>query len=243
MKRLFVVLLMALFLMGACGNNKGPTQEQDVTPPPAKEPVVDSTTNQSEPDAINDSAFLPLEVKESGFTMRGDYLYCAVILHNPNEDYCVEFPTFRIVARDSEGLLLGTQDQVLSIIYPQQDFCYASLAFEVEEVPATVDFEVVSPEDYNIEKIDLVEHPDFQQLTVVNTAIRGDRVLGEIENSNSYDIDDTIVTIVFRDEDGHITYGTSTFPDGVPASGSTPFDMSIDENFVTDYYEVYANIW
>ena len=56
----------------------------------------------------DEEPFLPLEVKESGFVMHGDYLYCAVILYNPNENYCVEFPTFRITARDADGLLLGT---------------------------------------------------------------------------------------------------------------------------------------
>lgn len=240
MRKLQTILLAYLILLTACSRTEASIPDQ----PSVNDPDIGIADQDNPNMSISDEEpFLPLEVKESGFVMHGDYLYCAVILYNPNENYCVEFPTFRITARDADGLLLGTDDQVLSIIYPQQEFCHASLAFKVEEAPASVDIEIVPPEDYNIEDVSLTDHPDFKPLMAVNPVVREDKVLCEIENPNDFAINSTIATVIFRNESGDITYGTSTFPDGIPASSSIPVSISVDEEFVTDTYAVYANMW
>lgn len=187
--------------------------------------------------------FRALEVKEYGYAVNNGYLYYAVILHNPNADYSVQFPEFRVTAKDSEGLLLGTETQTLSIIYSGQDFCYAGLAFEVEDKPATVDVEIVPPDDYNIQKPQSLTHPNYEPMMAENVVVRTDSIMGEIKNNNDYAIDMAVVTVIFRDENGNIVAGDSTFVDKIAANGSIPFDIQISEEIITDNFEVYANIW
>lgn len=200
-------------------------------------------TTSKETGASNQSEFRPLEIKEYGYAMNGEYLYCAVNLYNPNSSYCVEFPRFRITARDDNGFIIGTTDQVLSVIYPHQNFYYAGLSFKADSVPASVSVEVVTPDTYNIKSPDLLDHSDYSPLNVINSSLRGDRVTGEVVNQNGYDIDSAIVTVIFKDKDGKITAGQSTFVKKIPAGGSVPFDASVSKRLLADSYEVYANIW
>lgn len=139
---------------------------------------------------------------------------------------------------------MGSQEQVLSTIYPEQDFRYSGLMFEVSEAPTSVDIELLPPDDYGIVNADLAEHPEYIPLTPVNCIIRDNRLMGEIENKNDYQIDSFIVTIMFRNESGDLIGGSSSFLDAIPASSSAPFDFSIMcEDLMTTSYEVYANIW
>ena len=84
------------------------------------ESYTESPTEDNQPD------ILPIEVKEFGYGMsQGKYLYCGVVLYNPNKTIACEFPTYRITARDSDGIILGTTDQTLSILYPEQTVSFA----------------------------------------------------------------------------------------------------------------------
>lgn len=191
----------------------------------------------------NNSKVLPIEVKEFGYSMSNEYVVCSVILHNPNEETAIELPSFRITARNEAGELLATEDQTLSIIYPQQDFVYASQMFDVDEVPANVEIEILEPEDYNIKNISMLDHPEYTPLDVVSATFRTDSIVGEIQNNNDYDLDGAIVSVVFRDDNGKLIGGALTFVDSLKANSATPFDMSIYQKFATDNFEVYANIW
>lgn len=249
MKKIAVLLIVSfLFTFTSCGSSDADSVEEkkEATPPTElsdNQPPIDSDS-ASNPESDNSSKFLPLEITDYGYGVNNGYLYCSVILHNPNTDYCVDFPTFRITARDSDGILLGSQEQVLSTIYPKQDFGYSGLMFEVSEAPTSVDIELLPPDDYGIISADLAEHPEYIPLAPVNYIIRDDRLMGEVENKNDYQIDSSIVTIMFRNENGELIGGSSSFLDDIPASGTVPFDFSIMcEDLMTANYEVYANIW
>lgn len=205
---------------------------------------TNNTQNQTETSTEkNSSKVLPIEVKEFGYSMEDEYLYYSVILHNPNEDKAIELPSFRITARDASGAPLATEEQTLSIIYPKQDFVHAFQAFDVDELPATVDIEVLDAEEYNIKKVSMLDNPKYVPLSIVNSAFRTDSIVGEIQNDNDYDIESGVATVVFRDADGKLIGGESTYVDSIKANATTPFDISIYNNFATDNYEIYANIW
>jgi hypothetical protein len=155
----------------------------------------------------------------------------------------IELPSFRITARDESGAPLATEDQTLSIIYPQQDFVYASMAFDVEEVPSSVDIEVLGEDEYDIRKVSVLEHPEYTPLGITNTAFRTENFVGEILNNNDYDVEDAVVAVVFRDGDGKLIGGETTFVEEVKANAATPFEISMYESFATENYEIYANIW
>ena len=89
----------------------------------------------------------------------------------------------------------------------------------------------------------MLDNPKYVPLSIVNSAFRTDSVVGEIQNDNDYDIESGVVTVVFRDADGKLIGGESTYVDSIKANATTPFDISIYNNFATDNYEIYANIW
>lgn len=190
---------------------------------------------------VDTSDVKDLEIKESGCYVSGDYLNYYVVLHNPNDEIAVEFPSFRITARDADNVLLGTEDQTLSIIYPGQDFYYGFQAFSVDEVPTSVDFEMITPEDYNLKNASGLD--EFTPLEVINTAVRDDNFVGEISNSNSYKIDSAIIVVICKDSSGNVTYVNSTFVDDIASEGTAPFSISYYGDVDTTNVEYYANQW
>ena len=247
-KTLIFALSMMILLFSACETKQVDNKEQTGGNGEPQEQV--QSTKQEETKGASQekpketsSEVLPMEVKEFGYSVNGNYLYYSAILHNPNTDKAIKYPKFRVVARDAEGILLGSKDQTISVIYPGQDFVYASQAFEAEEKPTTVNIEVVEPDEHNITSVSALEHEKYEPLVAVNTAFRTDRVVGEIQNNNDYDIDTGVVSVVFRDAEGNLIGGTSTFVDSLKANTTTPFDTAIYFDFATENFEVYANIW
>ena len=191
---------------------------------------------------INMANFKNLEIADSGWCLKnGEWVYYYVTLHNPNEDIVVELPTFRITARDADGILLGTEDQTISVVYPGQDFVFGSQAFSVEEMPATVEFEVLEPADYNLSHISAKE--EFKPLTVENGALKSEKLLGEISNPNGYDIDTAVLVVLCRNAAGELVGVENTYVDNVKAGGLTPFSTSLYLNVPVDTVEFYANSW
>ncbi|MBR2670328.1 MAG: hypothetical protein IKE36_11105 [Solobacterium sp.] len=182
-----------------------------------------------------------LQIKDSGWIVNdSQYLYYYVDLYNPNQDIAVELPTVRITARDKDGVLLGTEDQTLSIIYPGQEFIYGFQAFSVDDQPETVEFEVMKPEDYNLKKAGGLK--EYKPLEVVNAGVRTDKIVGEINNPNDYDINGVVV-VLGKNAQGELTGIEFTFVDNIIAGTSTPFSISVYGD--KDYAEIecYANQW
>lgn len=227
--------LVALSLTACNSNTSNDTEYPDTSANDAGNISVSEDTN---------SKFIPLDIAESGYTMiEGGFLYCSVKVHNPNTDLAILYPTVRITARDAGGALLGTQDQTLSTIYPQQDFWYSGQLLQVDEALSSIEFTIVQPDDYNIVPASTLEQSTFTPLSVESTAMHSERLVGEVVNKNDFDLDMIVVAVVFRNEDGDIIGGESTFVDKLPSSGSVPFDMPIHSEFANCNYEVYANSW
>lgn len=167
---------------------------------------------------------LPLEIKDSGWVIRSGYLQYYVTLYNPNAEIAIEYPSFRITARDTSNVILGTDDQVCSIIYPQESYTYAGQAFSVDEDPATVEFEPLASEDYNLKNVSALD--TYLPLKAVNTAIRSEKVVGEINNPNDYSFDTVAIAAIAKDDNGNIVDILSTFVNDVAANGTTPFEIS-----------------
>lgn len=188
--------------------------------------------------------FQTLEIADSGYYLRNnEYVYYYVDLFNPNKNYAVKYPNIRIVARDANNILLGTKEQTLSIIYPNQHFVYGSQAFSVDETPTTVTFETIAPDDYNIKNANTLE--PYQPFEVVNTAFRSDKIVGEIQNRSSTDYKMVVVVVLLKNASDELIGIEQTFVDKVKANSSTPFEISLlfSDNLAVDHYDVYANQW
>lgn len=245
-----VAFLMLFSLVGCSGlstpveKNPSETSQQNVESSETTESIDHEQPNVTNEPEDEEDEFIPLEVKESGYYMVDEYLFCAVILNNPNDNYAIEFPTFRVTAYDADDKILGTDDQTLSIIYPNQDFAYAGQFFDVSEQPARVEVTALKPEDYNIISTDFLDHPTYEQMIGSNISFNDNDVLGEISNTNDYDFDMAIVTVIFRDESGNIVSGNSSFVDQVAADSKTPFEISIYSDVeITENYDITANPW
>ncbi len=188
------------------------------------------------------SDVLPLEIRESGWVVASnDYLHYYVKLYNPNADVAIEFPSFRITARDGDGILLGTSDQTCFIIYPQEEMVFGSQAFSVDEQPASVEFEALSVEDYNIKNANMLNA--YSPMSAVNVAIRSDKVVGEIDNPNDYEFGSVGVTVLMRDENGELIGILHTFASDVAANGTTPFNVNNYSRKDAASCEVYLCQW
>lgn len=245
MKRVIALVLALLIVLALAACGGGTTTDSSNTPASTQNTDTPKTeTPKNEAPKEEEKSVLPIEIKEFSYTLSGDYLYYAVHLYNPNESYILEFPKFRISARDADGVLLGSEEQTLMQIYPQRDAWYGSMAFSVDEAPDKVEIEVLPTEDYNVKNVSTAEHTEFKPLEVINTAIRDEsRIVGEVKNNNDYEIKSAVVSIIFRDESGKLLGGDVTFVDNVPAGGTAPFDKGLYIKFITDNYEVYADNW
>ena len=174
----------------------------------------------------------------------GDFVtYISFLLYNPNEELAVTFPNVRYTARAEDNSIISTGNQVLSTIYPGQTMAWAMQAFIDEAVPATVEFEVVAPEDWNWENQSTLEIPSYMGLEVVGVTQRDRNFTGEIFNMSDYDTQQVVVSILFRDGSGNLVGGTSTFLDRLAAHSSIPFELRPDEDLITDDFEIFATAW
>ncbi|MDE5582432.1 MAG: hypothetical protein K2J08_01830 [Ruminococcus sp.] len=188
------------------------------------------------------------EINEFEWNVNGNRLYYYVKIHNSNEDYCIKYPKFKVTAKDKDGIVLGTEEQMLSIIYPNQDFIYASDVGSVEEIPSEVNIEIVEPEKRHFIKESESEYSGYKPLTVINTTVRESgltpKMVGEVQNDNDFAIEHAVIAIVYIDKDGkYIPAANPTFVDNISANSSVAFETSISKDYKNFDYEVYANIW
>lgn len=189
--------------------------------------------------AIATIEYVPLEVKDSGWTIRNGYLFAYVDVYNPMDTAGVEYATIRVTARDASGVVLGTGELYANMIYPQQDYVAGSQAFAIDEQPATVEFSILEPDDYDLKKAAGLD--PYTPLEVVNSVIREGKITGEISNSNDYMIDSAKLVVICRDTNGDVVDVCGTYVDDVAANVTTPFEVHTSVEGIASV-EAYANI-
>ena len=185
---------------------------------------------------------LQIELVDYGCTMvSSGYVYYGVILHNPNENIAIEFPSFRVTARDADGVILGTEDQTLSIIYPGEQIAHGFLGFKVDETPSSYEVQILPYKDYNVLRQSQFEPTEAME--AINFAKRDSKIVGEINNPNDRSFDSVCLTVIYRDSDGKIVCGDSTFVSDVAASSTTPFEISVSSEMNDYEFELYVSEW
>jgi hypothetical protein len=173
------------------------------------------------------------------------FVLWTAVIENPNTDFYGEFPTITITARDANGLVIGTEDQVLNELPPGGTVAFSS-QMTATKVPATVGFSAAKtrwqrtdtkPSDY----------PAFTSRGISVTPTDTPSVYtvtGEIVNPYGSEVDQLSVTALFRDASGKLLGGAGEFLNNLPARGSRPFEFN-------RYYvpgsvsrvEIVANTW
>ena len=188
-----------------------------------------------------------LKIVDAGYSVSNGYLYYGVILHNDSADNAFQYPTVRIMARNADGSLIGTYEQTLTTVYPGSDYQWGGLGCSLDEEPAKVEFELSVSEYGTVSKTDL-ENPEFVPLEITGVSEKNDEILGksylgEVLNKNDFDIEGAGIVILFRNENGSLVGGDSTFTSTVKAGKSAPFELDVTSDIETGTYELYALDW
>ena len=200
-------------------------------------PVVDKSNESSVPQEL-------VTVKESGFQIVHGYLKYAFVAHNNMTEKAAYLPAFRITVRDAEGGLISTTDQILNVIYPDQDVVYAGQGSKLDETPASIEISYVEPDDdWHIVSTSKLDHAKYTPFEIKSSKLKDNRIIGELYNPNDYNQSMIAVTVVFRDKNGQLLGGDTTFINNVKAGETVPFELSVSKDLVTDSFEVYAQPW
>ena len=170
-----------------------------------------------------------LEVKESGFSVSSiGYLFYSFVIRNNSSDIAVRRPSFRVVARDKSGILLGMEDGTLNaFLYPGQDICYGGQGFKVSETPASVEVQIVQPSSFDYKKVSDIDHPEYIPIEFHNTVHTSSRdYLGDAFNPNAYDFSKIEICVLFRDNDNNLKAGQCSTANSLAAESSIPFKIS-----------------
>ncbi|WP_419004523.1 serine/threonine-protein kinase [Bifidobacterium pullorum] len=192
----------------------------------------------------------PLELVETGWSVdESGYVHYAFGLRNTSDSLCVRSPSIEITGRGEDGTVLFSATQVLMFSFPGETTYFGAQAGNGNGIiPATVDFTVLEPEDYNYETSSESASFKSANLHAASDGYGGEIFSGEIsvakdsahvrEQSSQLN-----VSLVLRDDAGAIIYGFDTYVDWPPEGGSRPFSMDVFDPPAYDSFEVYAQPW
>ncbi len=218
--------------------NKDTTKQEN-----NKETKTEQKTSVSLGDniVVNNNEYI--EIKEVGYTRSSSYLTCVVTISNSSQK-AIEYPSFRVTAYDKDGKILGSEERVLSLLYPNHIMVDEGTLIKMSEEPDKIEVTMLEPDDYKIKDVSTLEHPQYNEMKCQNISVNSDKVTGEVYNPNDYKMEQAKITIVFRDDNNKIINSESTFVDNIPANGKVPFDISLPSDAkVTDKIEATACIW
>lgn len=205
MKRL-LALLMATFLLTACGSDSEPDDSKD-----------DSGSDDASSEQV-------AEIVEYGFGQRDQYVYAPVIIKGTAEK-AGQFVTVSANALDESGEIIATETQVEQITSPGQELV-AAVFFDLGAGAATVaDLEVTLTSD---DEGDSTDEPDLgtAEATSITEQYGTTTAAAEFENTTN-DTIDLNATAVCRDTAGTIIGGAFTSHGDVAAGSTALVDVDV----------------
>lgn len=189
-----------------------------------------------------------VSVREAGFQIinRGKWLYYSFIAHSNLTEKAIQYPEFKIVVRDADGALISSDSQVLSILYPGQEIMFSNMGMNVEgEKPANIEIEFVEPgADRSFVDPNTAVYPNYIPVEVTSSRVKQNgNVVGEFVNTNPYDIDQVAVSVLFRNADGKLMAGDTTYLHGAKAGKITTFEINVSSELITDDFEIFIQPW
>ena len=190
-----------------------------------------------------------IELVESGYSVYSDdryvSIYYAVKIHNPNEEYAIDFPRIQITAKSEDGKILTTDDQVLRSIAANDTIVYGSrITYEGEEADS-VDISVSNGnDDYMHQSGSGVIRQDQLAISNVseNTGEYERTFTGEVTNNSTEDLDTVAIIVIYRSGDEMIG-GDATFIDNLNSGSTQPFEIDEYSDLEYESYEIYALQW
>ena len=181
-------------------------------------------TGTSGADAVADN---PLELVESGWSVgQQGYVSYAFALRNTSTTLQVQYPEVAITGRAKDGSIVFSQTQTLNMAFPNQTIYDAGQAGQ-GTAPATVDFVVLSPNEYNVTEAQGTATFPISGISKVRNNDGGTTFNGEVravtDGFEPSDGQQIKVSLVLRDKQGAIIYGEMAFVDWPDNGQSMPF--------------------
>jgi hypothetical protein len=214
-----VVLFLFAVVMSGCG---GKTTTKISTP---NNVVPNQTTNGSKGKE--------LQLKTVGFTVNkyGNGYNLGGILTNPNKDLAAVQVTISVTTYGPNDMILGTRDETIGIIPPNQDGGFSSQGvLNAGQQITRVD---AKPRVTSWSKMDSKPIFTFSNTSFIPDNISGGKVTGVITNSTTKPLSNVQVTVVLTDANGKAQSGYFTFANSVPAGQGTPFEINLMGNSLT----------
>lgn len=169
----------------------------------------------------------PVDIVESGYYITDQgYVMYGIVWKNPNTQYEVRWPSVTITGKDAEGKIVFSNTQVMSSLLPGEQWQFGNQAGN-GTAPTTVEFEIV---EGDTQYIKTSEQPQ-ELLTITNTnEVVGKRrtsFTGEM-TTNSDELEDhsqAWISVILRDANGAIVYGSNDFAYIAANGGSSTFEV------------------
>ena len=190
-----------------------------------------------------------IELVESGYSVKSNdgnvSVYYAVKIHNPNEEYAVEFPKIQITARSEDGKILKTEEQVLNSIAANDTIVYGSSVIYEGEEADSVEISVSNgKDDYMHQSGSGVIHQEELVVSNVSENIGeyNRTYTGEVTNNSTEDLSMVAVIVIYKNGDEMIG-GNATYVDDLSSGSTKPFEISEYSDLEYESFEIYALQW
>lgn len=224
MKKKIVALLLAgtmALSLSACGESNSSNSESKSSSEKTTE------TKKSKKVEKQDVA-----LTESGYSINDDgmgdvYAYYGFTVNNPNSESASQFPVVTVTAKGEDGSIIGTYDQTLNYIAPNDSVSFGSVLDCNGKTPATVEFSVSSGTFISSKSSEIAPTTSF---TVSNTNEIAEEYgstsyTGEVANNSDSDFDNVAITVLLKNN-GSIVYGNTTYVSDLTAGSTKPFELS-----------------
>ena len=183
-----------------------------------------------------------ITVGESSFAVADGKICYALTLVNDTESLTVEFPRVRVTFYDAQGEAIASDETVRMALCPGQELAWASDVWNVEETPVSMQAELVTPRSRDfVDSVALCAPLEVRSATIGQDGGTATLVC-EIYNPNDFDAPSAAVTILYRDGEGALVSGETSWCGGIPAGSSATFEMPLTPALVQDTFEVQASL-
>lgn len=193
-------------------------------------------------------AYESLEIVESGWkVVDSGYVMYALTLENTSDDLTVDYPEIIITGRDESGSVVFSTSQVLKTVHPGQRLTYGCQAGN-GTVPATVEFSVIRPQDYQVSsRGGVAEEFEVSNVAADKLSDGLTSFTGEVtfvdDGSAGERPSEIWLSLVLRNDAGEIIYGENGFV-ACPVEGETaPFELGVYDCPSYATAEVVAMAW
>ena len=194
---------------------------------------------------------LPLEIVESGWSAgTNGYVHYAVGVKNTSEDTAYELVTIKVMGYDKDDNLIFSDDCGVMISLPNQTSYYAGQAGGGGTAPARVDFTLQRNSTTSTAQMTESLEMKVTSLSASKGTLGTDfvgtySVTGSesaLASIPSY-MSSTAITLVLRDEDGNIVYGTNSYDYNLTLGEGKTFQINASNLPAYATAEAYVQPW